>query len=360
MPARDCKNSFRIPVMKAFTLVELLVVIAIIGILIALLLPAVQSAREAARRMQCSNNMKQLSLAMHNYHDAYRMFPILGNEIRYDQTVSKDGYSIQARLLPFIEQIALSGKIDYKKPLWGGGSGFFGNGGSEEEQAHYDAILDLAANPLSFMLCPSESREPMFTHKSGWTASGGNYVFSYGSGTGTYYDAASRTDGLFYVGCKPAMSTMADGTSNTIVLSECRFGIGLESYTGQLAPRDWKDYMLRAGASVIGAPASKTDPEPDLYAFAQNWSGLWRCDRQYPWISERLYATGFTAFLAPNDKAPDYWISSNIGYYAARAYHTGGVNASMGDGSVKFVSDTVDLQSWRAYSTVNGGESASL
>ena len=106
----------------AFTLIELLVVIAIIGILIALLLPAVQAAREAARRTQCRNNLKQLGVAMHNYHDAFRMLPPLissfGSTDAYDPdyATNQDGLSVQARLLPFFEQANLQKLLDFSLP----------------------------------------------------------------------------------------------------------------------------------------------------------------------------------------------------------------------------------------------------
>ncbi|MDR1959484.1 MAG: DUF1559 domain-containing protein, partial [Planctomycetaceae bacterium] len=202
-------------------MVELLVVIAIIGVLIALLLPAVQAAREAARRMQCSNNIKQWSLALHNYHDTYRQFPPLGTEINYSASPTTDGYSVQARLLPFIEQTAVFGQLNFSMPLWGTLSGYFGDGGTEAEQIHFDNTSKLALTPLSIFMCPSEPGERLFTHKSGWSGYGSNYVVNSGTGTGNYYDiGTNKSDGLYYIGANPSMASFVDGTSNTVAFSE--------------------------------------------------------------------------------------------------------------------------------------------
>ncbi len=345
-----------------FTLVELLVVVAIIGILIGLLLPAVQSARESARRIQCTNNIKQWVISLHNYHDTFTQFPPLGPTTKYidssgvDKTFS-DGYSIQSRLLPFIEQASLYEQLNFGMPLWGGGSGFYGNGGSTEEQTHYNNTIELIKVPLSFVVCPSDPAERMFTHKSGWRAAGGNYVVNNGTGTEGYFDIGSRTDGLFYIGSNTDMASISDGTSNTIVFSETSHGIGLDQYTGQLAPENWGGYMLRDSAANVGAPGITLD---GLYTYAEAWTKLWRCDRTFPWISGRLYISGFQAFHKPNDKAPDFWMSSNIGFYGARSYHRGGVNAGLGDGSVRFVPGTIDLDIWRAAATIDCGEAKSL
>lgn len=310
--------------------------------------------------MSCTNNLKQWSLALQNYHDTNSMFPTLGAKIRYNNTDYDDSYSVQARLLPFVEQAAISESINYTMPLWGTASAFFGNGGTTEEQAHYESIVSLLNKRFPMLYCPSDAGEPVFTHKSGWSAFGGNYVVNMGSGTGTFYNVSSRTDGLFYIGCLSDMASILDGTSNTVALSESNLGKGLESHTGKLDPSDWNGFMLRDTAANIGCPTSAGGVEPDLYDYAVNWAGLWRCDRQYPWVSGRMYVSGFTAFQLPNDKSPDFWISSNIGYYAARSSHSGGVNVGMADGSVRFVSGAIDLTTWRAASTIADGESGGL
>ena len=149
----------------AFTLVELLVVIAIIGILVGLLLPAVQAAREAARRMQCSNNLKQLALATHNYESAYKKFPGPAENSLY-------GYSFQAKLLPFVEQTNLHNLIDYQQPLLQG---------LPWRPTLNPALQPVVDKPLGVLLCPSDGGE-VFYEESGQTWAGLNYVVNAGPG----------------------------------------------------------------------------------------------------------------------------------------------------------------------------------
>ncbi|MDR1141141.1 MAG: DUF1559 domain-containing protein, partial [Planctomycetaceae bacterium] len=192
-----------------------MVVIAIIAVLIALLLPAVQMAREAARRMSCSNNMKQWGLALHNYHSAYNVCPGLGNG--YYAT-----YSIQANLLPYIEQPALSSLLDFRNPLLTGarGSSFINPSLSE--------VIQCTANLFK---CPSDGTDHLYQISKIGSVSGAdafargtNYVFSTGSGVYPNMDVRYPTDGLFYYNSGRGFESITDGTSNTIILSEAKLG----------------------------------------------------------------------------------------------------------------------------------------
>ncbi|MBU4272558.1 MAG: DUF1559 domain-containing protein, partial [Planctomycetes bacterium] len=150
----------RRPARPGFSLVELLVVITIIGILISLLLPAVQAAREAARRMSCANNLKQIGLALHNYHSHYNCFPGLG-------TTTSTSFSVQAKLLPFVEQENLRNLIDFTQPLYLG---------SSHSQTLNPAQAAAARTRLSLFRCPSDAGEDMYEEKPGEVLAGGNYV----------------------------------------------------------------------------------------------------------------------------------------------------------------------------------------
>ncbi|MDR1960136.1 MAG: DUF1559 domain-containing protein, partial [Planctomycetaceae bacterium] len=203
--SRIARFSVQSVVRSGFTLVELLVVIAIIGILIALLLPAVQAAREAAWRMQCSNNMKQRTLALHNYHDAYQAFPAAHNPCH-----STIGTQIWRRwsatycLLPFMEQQASFDAIGTRSDPWSGTTA--GN------------------TSLATVICPSDPN----SKKAGNNCARGNIVVSYGDGVmnildytsiGTNTDVSTR--GLFYPRDWKSIAAAVDGTSNTIAISEC-------------------------------------------------------------------------------------------------------------------------------------------
>lgn len=324
----------------AFTLVELLVVIAIIGILVGLLLPAVQAAREAARRMSCSNNLKQLGLALHNYHDSYRKLPPSGF-FRHDQP--SDAWSIQARLLPQIEQGNLQDLIDWRFP--------------------YGVQGEVARTRIPVYLCPSEPNDrsrpdakptdPTFTH----------YPLNYGANMGEWFIFDPRTGrggtGLFFPNSRIGLGGIADGTSNTIAFSEVKA---------------WNPYV-RDGKNpgTIGALRPKTPSEVSLLGgnFKSN-SG------HTEWVDARIHQTGFTTTFGPNTSVTfikdgkEYDIDFNSSRegksttdptYASvtsRSWHTGGVQAGLADGSVHFLSSSIDQEVWRALGTRSAGEVASV
>ncbi|MDR1960572.1 MAG: DUF1559 domain-containing protein [Planctomycetaceae bacterium] len=345
---------------RAFTLVELLVVIAIIGILIALLLPAVQAAREAARRMQCSNNLKQYGLALHNYHDSYNGLPRM--EFRYSGgsganvwTTYPNGntdLSIHLRILPYIEQGAFLQTVPKDIPVYTAATGM-----------HPD-MIPVMAERVPLLNCPSESESTTkLTATAGPSAAGmrpgtgTNYVFCNGTGAGPFYQigAVTSSDGIFSR-VTTSLAQMADGTSNTLIVSESL--LAFESSSSSTDPKAWRRMQFTDKA---GGGGDSGYENIDLIAAAKE-SAPSGGSRGFPWISSRGTATGFSTYYTPNTGAPGNWIraAANSNYNFTSSSHTGGVNACYGDGSVHFVSDTVTLEIWRGLSTCNGGEAVTV
>ncbi len=342
-------SSLRVRKSAAFTLIELLVVIAIIAILIALLLPAVQQAREAARRTQCKNNLKQLGLALHNYHDNYNRFPAL-------RMGPNDGAGRQGDqtgliyLLPFMDQANIYSQIPQNGTV----------------PVVWNTTFQPWRNtPGSVVICPSS---PTPGSGSGVTTNGPlgmkSYHFSVGTTINNNY--AGATNGMFQYGVLPGASykgfkDITDGTSNSIAMAERVLGNpGTRSILGQ---------------AVFNVPGIDANPVLCM-ATAQN--------KQYvtgtsisTWGSGTLWAFGHapqaavTTVLPPN--APSCWAgnsdnpSNQWGIFSATSLHTGGVQVLLGDGSVKFVSENIDCGNygvaptpnfgiWGALGTVGGGE----
>jgi prepilin-type N-terminal cleavage/methylation domain-containing protein/prepilin-type processing-associated H-X9-DG protein len=357
---RSQKRSTSSP--AAFTLIELLVVIAIIAVLIALLLPAVQSAREAARRAQCTNNLKQIGLAMHNYESANGCFPPSGESTNFNFTPAKTqfvdgGWSALARLLPFMEGgaqfNALNFNVDYNEAT---GMNFTG-----------------CSTVVAAYVCPSSTRQPdggsdgvdpndpiTQAYGRGYAvddygptcytdidpmgrigADGGNYPAT------PYRNKLSRADGLLHQG-KTRISEITDGTSNTIAIGE---DAGRDSR--YLSPYNEGYYDGVNVRPVLGlGPAG----------------GLTPARRYWRWAEPD---TSYGVSGAPNNKfRPAYeqlpWqlppgplntAGNNAGANDELAsFHPGGVNVLMGDGSVRFLKDTVSVVTLRGLVTLKGGE----
>jgi hypothetical protein len=342
-------------------------VIAIIGVLIALLLPAVQAAREAARRMQCSNNMKQWTLALHNYHDTNHAFPAAQNPchcVFKDNVVLEGRWSATYCLLPFMEQSAIFDTIKTIPVLrpWDG---------------HVSADHITRKN-VSTLLCPSDGN----SKNSGPNCARGNIVVSYGDGAfeiGDHLHLTSggignvSTRGMFYPAFWKSMADVADGTSNTIAISEC------------VAAATAGNNLIKGGvATLSGIYVSSTDTGFNLSPsacmatknktiFSAIAANVMRCTR---YLDGLVVYTGFNTIMPPNAPSCTYNGAERCwGFYAASSNHPGGVNCGNVDGSVIFVNETIDTAGlptgpqgidltgesrygvWGAKGTPSGGES---
>jgi prepilin-type N-terminal cleavage/methylation domain-containing protein len=330
---------------SGFSLIELLVVITIIGILVALLLPAVQAAREAARRMSCTNNLKQCGLAFHLYESARRVLPGVGSS-------PTSCFSVQAELLPFAEQGNLQSLIDFSKALFVGSAG--------NVKLNPDQVA-AARTVVPMFRCKSDSANDVFNQYmvSGpeYAFAGGNYVVCTGSGTGTTYDIRYPTDGVFYYGSAMRFTDILDGASNTLLMSESLLGSQCDT-TGP-TPEDPARQVGWPGSAFnsfnSSGPGFPGVADPDLGSIASGCT-TWQGGRCSGWINGRPLFSAMSTYMLPNSPTPDIAGKQHMGFFAARSNHPGGVDVLLGDGSVRFVSGAIDLTIWRALGTSAGGE----
>ncbi len=296
---------------RGFTLVELLVVIAIIGILIALLLPAVQSAREAARRAQCLNNMKQLGLALHLHHEAKRYLPPGYFWPEDDSVAFGEGgaeSSWVTHSLPYLEQKALYNMIDWTRG--------FGQTGDPSKPN-----FEVMSTRLACMSCPSDKQIAPLPRQDVPCWAHGNYVANNGIGPMTERYPADlpndRVKGVFYCNSNTRFREFTDGTSHTALVCELI-----------LTPGDFRGVMHYGEGSVYHHNYTPNSDAPD-------WT--------------RTY------FCIDNAAAPCLGAHSGFGdrktQLTARSNHPGGVNLLLGDGSTCFVNETIDLDTWQALCT---------
>lgn len=329
---------------NGFTLVELLVVIAIVGILVGMLLPAVQSVREAARRITCGNHLRQLALATLHHESAHGVLPTswLAPVDFYEASSSVDGWSVQAQILPFLEQDLLNSKIDFAR---GYGDQDPLNVGSE--------LRPLAAMRIPVLLCPDELRDE--ARLQGGEAI--HYPLNYAANLGDWlvFDPVTRQagQGALTVIRSNSLGTLTDGTSQTLLFSE------VKAYTPYLR-----------NAAIEGAVPRPLQPE-QIAALGGDFKSS---SGHTEWVDGRVHQTGFTATFPPNTRVPYFvgdqafdidWTnqqegkSRSIATYAAvtsRSYHPGGVNTVNADGSVHFITNRIDPTAWQALATRNGGE----
>ena len=304
----------------AFTLIELLVVIAIIGVLVALLLPAVQAAREAARRTQCTNNLKQIGVGLHNHVAARRVFPQgRGRPFPYV-------FSIQAYLLPYLEGSNLEDLIDYTAPPLTFGA----HSGLKNEPA--------AKTRVELFICPSDLGDVPDN-----VFGPSNYVGNVGSGT-INNGSIRASDGPFFDGSKLNLKKLTDGTIRTVAFSESTLGNNKPS-TGTVPVEPTLEVLELSGAT------------PTTAALCDGGSGTWSAIRGAKWINGHYGDTLYNHFYLPNSEKWDCGNGShNFALTSPRSRHPGGVMTLYCDGHVDFTSDEVDLVVWRAIATCSTGE----
>ena len=297
---------------SGFTLVELLVVIAIIGVLIGLLLPAVQKVRDAANRAACGNNLKQLGIALHHYHDVQSSFPPAYIEY-YPLT---DRATWQVLLLPYTEQDNLYRTYDPNETTGGGENNFLLNG-TKLKLFRCPADVDLPPKHYP----PSPDLGPWAT---------GNYLCNNGLGpmrSDWRPETSVAQPGVFMVNSKTRVADITDGTSHTLLLSECINVPG----TGDL--EDWRGNLTYPENCAFHWNFTPNSPSPDWLR-----EGLCVSIAEAPCIGTHL---------AYNDR---------LEILSARSRHPGGVQVLLGDGRVAFIPNTINLATWQALGSPAGGE----
>ena len=337
---------------RGFTLIELLVVIAIIAVLIGLLLPAVQAAREAARRAQCVNNLKQLGLALHNYHSAIGSFP-LGSAVAFSDPgvlTSWGTWSAQSMLLPYVEQTPLYNSINFGWTSW------YGMG----------AALNSTAWNMNVQgfICPSDGLTGQHNNNNYFGSIGTTTDFPNSTGESTGIFAHLRTYGI---------NNVTDGTSNTIAFSEGLVG----SLPGTSWVR-WRDDLSTAAGQRAKLPDANTNI-PLVLTDLQTCSTWWTQKTNGPDINQGNFQShgfrwgvgdpGDSLFqtLVPPNSTTYPWANCRMdcgagcgavftGYHNATSNHPGGCNVTMADGSVRFVKATIAMPTWWALGTKAHGE----
>jgi len=325
-----------------FTLIELLVVIAIIAVLVALLLPAVQQAREAARRSDCKNKLKQLGLAIHDFHDTQRIFP--RNYLKVGGN-AWEALSANYYLLPYIDQMPLFEAEQDNLANWGYTYNTFMN-------------TDLAA-----FHCPSALNGPKRgQNPSGWDGPGTNYAWCTGSSIETVW-AGNNFNGILAYSVDRRIADVTDGLSNTVIASEILSGSNASGSAGRY-PYD----IFYTGNGLFSAVANRNFPtRTELNAIgnvARTAPIGMKSNNGTMWAWYAAAQSTFNTAAPPNweyptaggDCCPGGAHDWGFGLIPPRSMHAGGVNAALADGSVRFVTDSIDLVTWQRLGNRNDGE----
>jgi prepilin-type N-terminal cleavage/methylation domain-containing protein/prepilin-type processing-associated H-X9-DG protein len=352
-------HAFKMRKIRGFTLIELLVVIAIIAILIALLLPAVQQAREAARRTQCKNNLKQLGLALHNYHDTHDTFVSNGvagtSEVtgrgRFNQAwLSWSGLSM---LLPYIDQAPIYANIDFNL-RWDRGV----NDNKEAARAR-----------ITPFVCPSDpGANTTYTGRLAPTS----YTIS--AGPASNWSMRTNNPGFATLWKGSKVRDITDGTSNTIACAEAQIGLNTGRWDPSITPRSRWHRVTGAGRLQRGGGTNNrvwrnTQAHMDAintyydnclarYDAGSGWNGA--SDEQgRHWAGGRVYWGPWSTTLVGPNAGPSCDNDNSVTDMSIKepsSYHTGGVQVLLADGSVRFVSENIDQGTWIAAGSIRGNE----
>jgi prepilin-type N-terminal cleavage/methylation domain-containing protein/prepilin-type processing-associated H-X9-DG protein len=319
---------------QAFSLIEVLVVIAIIAVVIGLLIPAVQKVREAANRLVCTNNLKQLGVALHNHHTTYGQFP-LGSENRPKVALAAPRLSFMLSLYPYLEQEAAYSRFDVKAP------------GETKDQ--FAVVIPWCNSPNTLsqdaptsvvvpsLLCPSDGLGGKIS--MAWNDVGAllgtwnncNYLGFFGDKNygGFFPGNPPNQPAVFGFNRIVKLTDIKDGTSTTMAMGEYLTGVPQEEYSWDLRGLHWVDLP---GFSQLYTRSTPNNSSPDLF-----WPERW-CYNQ-PSLNLPCVASDLNQMTA-----------------ASRSRHPGGVNVLMADGSARFISETIDLKTWQALGSITGGE----
>jgi prepilin-type N-terminal cleavage/methylation domain-containing protein len=332
----------------AFTLIELLVVIAIIAILIALLLPAVQQAREAARRSTCKNNLKQIGIALHNYHDVHRTFP-QGKVVRAGNPpgtypgcpgwIAGSGMSWRVMLLPMMDQTALYSRNVMPDVGIGSNCGPFAPGASRR--------LELIRTHIAAFLCPSDNTQVGANKPTNYAGIGGNHFQSH-----RFTNINGSSEGLLcYRGAR--FRDCVDGLSNTAMVGEVYRGVLFNRYSS--GPVNNSRNRCRWWAAESGFCHADTFNTPNS-AHPGRANNQGQTPPQNGPANDLACLKGGPGPCADQVSWTDDANTNQDGARGVSSAHTGGAHITFGDGAVRFVSDNVDVGLWRNTGSMGGNE----
>ena len=314
---------------RGVTLIELLVIVAIIGLLVGLLLPAVQASRESARRLRCQSNLRQIGLALANYETALGVYPFgVGGKAPQGY---KARWSAQSQMLPYLEQGTLFSSMNFGLLPWGHDPDY-----SPQNQTTLSTKVDL-------FLCPSDTdqiAEEFHLAHNNYRASAGTLPINLTVGSSR---GDGRNDGVFWYQSSTRPASVSDGMSTTAFFSERCLG-------NSSRPDVLGDYYV---AKPTAADCDRATTASPRYGFDEiEWSGQ-------RWADGNVYYTRYHHILTPNRPSCNFGVDDfqSLCIVTATSRHPGGINVLMGDGAVRFVRDGLSPTVWRALGTIAGGGS---